>query len=96
MVVLNTGEPGLASFRLHAEGIERVEGGDQALDPSHADPAQVAFSPDGTMVLITERATDSIVTYEVTADGTFGASSEIASEGPTPTASRSPRAARSS
>src|SRR5918997_3145736 len=84
VVVLNTGEPGLASFRLDAEGIERVEGGDQALVPSHADPAQVAFSPDGTLVLITERATDSIVTYEATADGTFGASSEVASEGPTP------------
>src|SRR5215210_3663338 len=84
VVVLNTGEPGLASFRLQAEGIERVEGGDQALHTSHADPAQVAFSPDGSMVVITERATDSIVTYEVTADGTFGASSEIASEGPTP------------
>jgi 6-phosphogluconolactonase len=84
VVVLNTGEPGLASFRLHAEGIEPVEGGDQTLHTSDADPAQVAFSPDGTMVLITERATDSIVTYEVTADGTFGASSEIASEGPTP------------
>ena len=84
VVVLNTGEPGLASFQVYAEGIERVEGGDQTLDPSHADPAQVAFSPDGTMVLITERATDSIVTYEVTADGTFGTSSEISSEGPTP------------
>jgi 6-phosphogluconolactonase (cycloisomerase 2 family) len=84
VVVLNTGEPGLASFRLNAEGIERVEGGDQRLDASHADPAQVAFSPDGSMVVITERATDSIVTYEVAPDGTFGASSEIASEGPTP------------
>jgi 6-phosphogluconolactonase len=84
VVVLNTGEPGLASFRLDAEGIERVEGGDQTLDPSDADPAQVAFSPDGSMVVITQRGTDSIVAYEVTADGTFGASSEIASEGPTP------------
>jgi 6-phosphogluconolactonase len=84
VVVLNTGEPGLASFRLNAEGIERVEGGDQRLDASHADPAQVAFSPDGSMVVITERATDSIVTYEVAPDGTFGASSAAASEGPTP------------
>jgi 6-phosphogluconolactonase len=72
------------SFWLNAEGIARVEGGDQALDASDADPAQVAFSPDGSMVAITERATDSIVTYEVTADGTFGASRQIASEGPTP------------
>jgi 6-phosphogluconolactonase len=84
LVVLNTGEPGLASFRLNAEGIVRMEGGDQELAASDADPAQVAFSPDGSMVVITERGTDSIVTYEVTPEGTFGASSEIASEGPTP------------
>ncbi|HYZ47097.1 MAG TPA: beta-propeller fold lactonase family protein [Actinomycetota bacterium] len=84
VVVLNTREPGLASFRLNAEGIARVEGSDQRLDASHADPAQVAFSPDGSMVVITERATDSIVTYEVAPEGTFGASSAVASEGPTP------------
>jgi len=84
VVVLNTGEPGLVSFRLNAEGIERLEGGDQGLDTSDADPAQIAFSPDGSMVVITQRGTDSIVTYQVTSDGSFGASSEIASEGPTP------------
>src|ERR687890_996030 len=84
VVVLSTGEPGLASFRLDAEGIAQMEGSDQALEASDADPAQVAFSPDGSMVVITERGTDSIVTYEVTADDTFGASSEVASEGPTP------------
>ena len=84
VVVLNTGEPGLVSFRLNAEGIERLEGGDQGLDTSDADPAQIAFSPDGSMVVITQRGTDSIMTYQVTSDGSFGASSEIASEGPTP------------
>src|SRR5215218_7870113 len=84
VVVLNNGEPALVSFRLHAEGIQPVEGGDQALDASHADPAQVAFSSNGSLVVITERATDSIVTYEVAPDGTFGASRQIASEGPTP------------
>ena len=84
VVVLNTGEPGLASFQLDDEGIEPVAGGDQALEERDADPAQVAFSPDGSMVVITERGTDSIVTYEVASDGTFGASRTIASEGPTP------------
>ena len=84
VVVLNTGEPGLASFRLHADGsIVPVEGGDQALASSDADPAQVAFSPDG-MIVITEHGTDSIETYEVAADGTFGASHTIPSQGPTP------------
>lgn len=84
VVVLNTGQPGLASFRLHSDGIEPVAGGDQRLEAGDADPAQVAFSPDGSMVVITERGTDSIVTYEVASDGTFGASHEIASQGPTP------------
>src|ERR671912_2245190 len=84
VVVLNTGEPGLAAFRLHAEGIVRMEGGDQELAASDADPAQVAFSPDGSMIVITERGTDSIVTYAVAPEGTFGASREIASEGLTP------------
>jgi 6-phosphogluconolactonase len=85
VVVLNTGEePGLASFRLDDEGIEPVAGGEQALSASDADPAQVAFSPDGSMVVVTQRGTDSIVTYAVAPEGTFGTSREIASEGPTP------------
>src|SRR5215204_795306 len=84
VVVLNTGQPGLASFRLHSDGIEPEAGGDQALEAGDADPAQVTFSPDGSMVMVTQRGTDSIVTYEVSADGTFGASREISSEGPTP------------
>ena len=83
VVVLNTGEPGAGVVPIGRRGHRTGGRLSQALDPSHADPAQVAFSPDGTMVLITERATDSIVTYEVTADGTFQGSSEIASEGPT-------------
>jgi 6-phosphogluconolactonase len=77
VVVLNTGQPSLASFRLHADGITSVVGGDQALATSDADPAQVAFSPDGSMIVITERGNDSIVTYAVAADGTFGASHTI-------------------
>jgi 6-phosphogluconolactonase len=64
VVVLNTGEPALVSFRVDADGLVPVEDGDQALEASHTDPAQVAFSPDGSMVVITERATDSIVTYQ--------------------------------
>jgi 6-phosphogluconolactonase len=84
VVVLNTGEPGLASFRLDAGGIAPAEGGDQALEASDADPAQVGFSPDGSMVVITQRGTDSIVTYAVAPDGTFGDSREIPSQGPTP------------
>jgi 6-phosphogluconolactonase len=83
VVVLNTGEPSLRSFRLSPDGIKPVEGGKQPL-VSEADPAQVGFSPDGSTVVITQRGTDSIVTYQVATDGTFGASSMVASQGPTP------------
>jgi 6-phosphogluconolactonase len=83
VVVLNTGVPSLMSFRLSADGIEPVSDGNQVL-ASDADPAQVGFSPDGSMVVITQRGNDSIVTYRVGADGTFGASSTVASQGPTP------------
>jgi len=82
VVVMNTGKPSLVSFRLSADGIEPA-GGQQVL-VSDADPAQVGFSPDGSMVVITQRGTDSIATYQVAADGTFGASSTVASQGPTP------------
>ena len=86
VVVLNTGEPGLASFRLHSDSIEPVAGGNQTLAASDADPAQVAFSPDGSMVIITQRGTDSIVTYAVAPDGTLGDSSTIASPARPPAA----------
>jgi 6-phosphogluconolactonase len=83
VVVMNTGVPTLVSFRLGADGIEPVSDGKQVL-ANNSDPAQVGFSPDGSMVVITQRGTDSIVTYQVGADGTFGASSTVASQGPTP------------
>jgi 6-phosphogluconolactonase (cycloisomerase 2 family) len=82
VVVLNTGDPSLVAFRLSADGIARVPG-EQAL-ASDADPAQVGFSPDGSLVVVTQRGTDSIVTYQVGSDGTFGASETVASQGPTP------------
>jgi hypothetical protein len=49
---------------------------------SHPDPAQVGFSPDGSMVGITASGTDSIVMFEVAAIGTFVATRAIASQSP--------------
>jgi hypothetical protein len=81
--VLNVGEPGLASFRLSVDRMEPVAGGAQA-SPSDADPAQIGFSPDGSMVVITARGTDSTLTYQVAANDTFGTTRTIASQGLTP------------
>lgn len=84
VVVLGTGKPGISSFRVHDGGLAPVPGDDQALAASDADPAQVSFSPDGSLIAITQRGTDSIATCEVRADGTFGTPRTIASQGPTP------------
>jgi 6-phosphogluconolactonase len=84
VVVLHTGKPGVAAFRMDDAGITPVVGADEALAASDADPAQVAFTPDGSMLVITERGTDSIVSYPVMSDGTLGAPRAIASSGPTP------------
>ena len=84
VAVLHTGKPGVSAFRLDDEGIAPIIGADEALAASDADPAQVAFTPDGSMLVITERGTDSIVSYPVMADGTLGAPRAIASSGPTP------------
>jgi 6-phosphogluconolactonase (cycloisomerase 2 family) len=84
VVVLATGKPGVASFRLGADGLAPVVGGEQMLEAADADPAQVGFTPDGSAIAITERGTDAIEIVEVRPDGTFGGSRSIASKGPTP------------
>jgi 6-phosphogluconolactonase len=55
VVVLNTGEePSISSFRLDGDGL--VANGAPSPLGAGADPAQVAFSPDGRTLLVTDRA----------------------------------------
>jgi 6-phosphogluconolactonase len=81
--VLVTGTPAVMGFRIGEEGLEAVEGAEQAL-AAGSDPAQVGFSPDGSTLIVTERGTDSITAIPVSADGTLGAGTTVASSGPTP------------
>jgi 6-phosphogluconolactonase len=81
--VLNTGEPSLTGFRLREQGLEPLPESERRLAPD-ADPAQVGFGPDGSTLVVTERGTDSIVTYEVGADGLLGAPESRPSAGATP------------
>ena len=58
--VLNTGEtPSLAGFRLAGDELVAIDGGSLQLGEG-TDPAQVAFSPDGLTLLVTDRALDAI------------------------------------
>jgi 6-phosphogluconolactonase len=80
--VLNTGVPSLAGFRIAGGRIERLPGSGR--DLAQADPAQVGFSPDGSTLVVTQRASDSIAVYPVDPAGLLGEAREIASAGPTP------------
>lgn len=81
--VLNTQPPSVAGFRLGGTGLEPLPGAKRALT-ADADPAQLGFRPDGSALVVTERGTDSIVTYAVGSDGMLGAPSVHPSSGPTP------------
>ncbi len=64
--VLNTGsEPNVAGFSAESEGLVPVQGSTRE---AGNDPAQVAFTPDGRTLLVTDRA-DSIHAFVVDADG---------------------------
>ncbi len=72
--VLNTGdEPNVA-----------LVGGSPVALPEGSDPAQVAFTPDGRTLLVTDRASDSIHAFAVGDDGGLGACVTHRSSGMTP------------
>jgi 6-phosphogluconolactonase len=81
--VLNTGDPSLAGFRLVEGGLEPSAGSRRAL-AADADPAQVGFSPDGSMLIVTERGADAIAVFPVGADGLLGDAFVQPSSGATP------------
>jgi 6-phosphogluconolactonase (cycloisomerase 2 family) len=81
--VLNTGGPSLIGFRLTDDSFEEIEDSIEALD-TDADPAQVGFGPQGRTLVVTDRATDSIVTFAVGDDGLLAEPLVNPSSGPTP------------
>lgn len=86
LYVLNADGPGsIAGFELDDGMMIPVEGAMQPLSGHEAPaPAQVAATPDGDYLVVTERATNQIVTYEILADGSLGQPVVNLSEGQTP------------
>jgi 6-phosphogluconolactonase (cycloisomerase 2 family) len=79
--VLNTrGEPGVAGFLLVGDRLVAVEGSARS---AGSDPAQVAFSPDGRTLLVTDRA-DKIHAFAVGSDGRVEEGVTHPSSGATP------------
>jgi 6-phosphogluconolactonase len=81
--VLNTGEPSLAGFRLGGAKAQPLADSRREL-AAGTDPAQVGFSPDGATLVVTQRGTNTIVTYPVLQTGQLGEPRVQPSPGPTP------------
>jgi 6-phosphogluconolactonase len=80
---LNNGTPSISGFRLVDGRLETLEGSTRELG-GDADPAQVAFSPDGRTLVVTERGTNSITTFAVDERGHADEPQTISSSGATP------------
>ncbi|HET7554035.1 MAG TPA: beta-propeller fold lactonase family protein [Gaiellaceae bacterium] len=81
--VLNNGTPSIFGFSLVGGALEPIAGSDRPL-AADADPAQVAFGPDGRILVVTERGTNSISTFTIDDDGLAEGPQTIPSAGATP------------
>jgi 6-phosphogluconolactonase len=82
--VLNNAAPNITGFTLNDGTLSPLEGSTRPLSADSADPAQVAFSPDGRTLAVTERGTNSISSYTIDEDGRADGPVTIASSGQTP------------
>ncbi len=79
------GTDGLTGLRLAPGGtLEPIEGSARPLSSAEADGAQIAFTPDGRTVVVTERVTDRISTYAVDENGLLDGPNAHPSSGATP------------
>lgn len=75
----------VTGFRIsESDEIEPIAGSTRALSAASTGPAQIAFSPDGDALVVTERMTDRIVTYLVDDRGIAGDPIVQSSAGRTP------------
>ena len=84
--VLNAAGAGnVTGFRNAAGTLQALSGSTQPLSAAGGTgPAQVGFSPDGDVLLVTEKATNKLISYRVRRDGRIDAPIVTASAGVTP------------
>lgn len=84
--VLNAGEPNnVSGFRLRNGALEPIPGSARSLSAASTAPAQVQFDPTGRVLVVTEKATDLITTFQVQpGTGMLDAGRSRATPGATP------------
>ncbi len=84
--VLNAGSPSnVSGFRLtNAGDLQPIAASGRTLSAAVAGPAQAAFDPKGRVLLVTEKATNQLTTFDVQRDGLLGTRRSTTSSTPTP------------
>jgi 6-phosphogluconolactonase len=72
------------AFVMAGGSVNRIAGSIQGLSAMSTDPAQVGCTPDGSVVVVTEKGTNTITTFVVGPDGSLDAGNPQASVGKTP------------
>jgi 6-phosphogluconolactonase (cycloisomerase 2 family) len=84
-VLNNGGTANITGFRIAPSGdLAPIAGSTRPLSTPAPNASQVQFSPDGSRLVVTEKATNRLVTYAVGHDGVAGPPSMQASSGQTP------------
>jgi 6-phosphogluconolactonase len=67
--VLNNGTPSISGFRLADGKLTTLPDSTRPLSSADADPAQVLFTTNGRVLIVTERGTDTISSYLIDESG---------------------------
>lgn len=86
LYVLNAGDAGnISGFRIHSDGtLKYISKSTRKLSSDTSGPAQIEFNHAGTQLVVTEKATNLILTYSVHANGTTDNAVKHPSAGTTP------------
>ncbi|MBS1724426.1 MAG: beta-propeller fold lactonase family protein [Armatimonadetes bacterium] len=84
--VLNAGAPdSIVGFRIAEDGtLSQIANSARPLSGADVAPAQVSFSPDGDLLVVTEKGTNQITSFAVDHNGTASSPVVTASSGQTP------------
>jgi 6-phosphogluconolactonase len=82
--VLNNGTPSISGFRLADGKLTEIPASTRKLSSADADPAQVAFTAGGRVLIVTERGTDTISSYLIDESGQAQGPATIKPSGQTP------------
>ena len=85
LYVLNAGDDNISGFIVERDGmLSPLAGSTRPLSGANTGPAQIGFTPDGNVLVVTEKATNFIDTYVVGTDGLASGPDVFPSAGATP------------